>query len=63
MTDPVFETHAELEAWAKGVRYRANQAMGKAAPRDRAPIAAQRDETIRRVTLAHKHLIEEAGRG
>ena len=33
MTDPVFETHAELEAWAKGVRYRANQAMGKAAPR------------------------------
>jgi hypothetical protein len=56
VSDPVFETQAELEAWAKGVRYRANRKMESTKPSERAIIAASRDARIRRVTLAHLHL-------
>ena len=59
--DPVFETRAELEVWAKGVRYRAGKAMEQALPFDRQIIAAARDTRIRRVTLAHLHLREGEG--
>ena len=50
MTDPKFETRAELEAWAK-------LAMSAAAWTGSVPAMLDEARTIRRVTLAHSHLI------
>ena len=50
MTDPKFETRAELEAWA--------MALAEDTEPSRAAMLSALD-TIRRVTLAHSHLIGE----
>lgn len=56
MTDPQFSTRAELEAWAGHL---ANGYTSRN-PTKRQRIQIKR---IHRVTLAHKHLIEEPSNG
>jgi hypothetical protein len=54
--DPVFETRAELEAWAVGeARYAANRQMMETRDEHRKRQTSAL-HTIRRVTLAHLHL-------
>ena len=52
MTDPKFETRAELEAWAE-------RAARVAAWVGAVPTMLEAARTIHRVTLAHSHLIGE----
>ena len=56
MSDPVFTSRAEIEDWAVGVAREAGEASRWAGGH---VVLLEAVETIRRVTLAHKHLMED----
>jgi hypothetical protein len=58
MTDPTFQSRAELEAWAGRKRHK--QTLAYCAGRERT--ARSLGNRLRRVTLAHSHLPHDGGK-